>query len=35
MILLIVVVFVETVGLCFLLCFTEMNAFLFGMVWFF
>jgi len=35
MILLVMVVFFkETVGLCFLLCLAEVNAFLLGMVWF-
>jgi hypothetical protein len=34
MILLVMVFFKEAVGLCFLLSLTEMNAFLFGVVWF-
>jgi len=35
MVLFLVVVFEEAVGLCFLLSLTEMNAFLFWVVWFF
>ena len=35
MVLFLMVFFEEAVGLCFLLGLTEMNAFLFGVVWFF
>ena len=34
MVLFLVVIFEEAVGLCLLLGLTEMNAFLFGVVWF-
>jgi hypothetical protein len=34
MVMLVVMFFKEAVGLCFLLCLTEMYAFLFGVVWF-
>jgi hypothetical protein len=34
MVMLVVMFFKEAVGLCFLLCLTEVYAFLFGVVWF-